>query len=309
MRSVLQKVDEQNIAMIVTDCVYSPGKQNPDASEFLTTQQTGLKNIFVRKLDQQPVCFLMFQLKSEFRGSYFDRFNTPHTLNGDLRPYYIMIAATPDHLAAIDREKLFDQVKWHIENELVFEPVLAGQEADVKLTRDRLIGTCEMDNTVKPRTIRNAAISENDKDEKQFAFCAAFSFKSVFAPLHYVIDTANYIVSNQEYSFTIQPFDSIKNKLQYQGFQYGMRLSTNKLVEDQLNIQLRSRVPPWVFQCTSSDDTGIIQDEAEKNKTFGLEYFVGGIYDAYCMHNNRLGNSANPYYVLGQFTISIKTEK
>lgn len=309
MARVLQQVDERNMAMVVTDCVYSPGKTQPDALGYLGGQQTGLMNVFYRKLNQQPICFLMFQLQSEFHGSYYDRLNMPHKLNGDLRPYYIMIAATRDQLAALYGEKLFDKVNWEIQHQLVFEPVFGNKEADIKIVRLELVGECEIDNTVKPHKINNATISEGNKEEKRFSFYTAVSFKHLFASQEYIMDTLNYIVSNPAYSLTVQPVEMIKNEQQFQGFQYGMRLSTTHLATEELNVQLRSRIPPWVFGSSSADDRNIDQDAQEKTKTFGLEYFVRGIYDAYCMYNNRSGNSTNAYYVLGQFTISIHKEK
>lgn len=306
---VINKVDEHNISVLITDCVYSPGKNEPDASAFLKNQQTGLKRTFSEKLDEQPVCFLMFQLQSKFSGKYFDRFNTPHVLNGDLRPYYIMVTATPDQLAALYRENQFAQVNWKVENQLVFQPMLSGPEADVRLTSADKIGSFTNDNAVTPRIIRDAAVSEDTKNEGQFSFLVGVNFKNLFVSQAYILDTANYIINNPSYALTIEPFDQNKSSPQLQGYKYGMQLSTKNLTEEDLTVRLKSRVPQWVLDHNSIEDTNIDQDDTEKTKTFGLEYFVGGIHDAYCMHNNSAYSAADPYYVLGQFTISIKTDK
>jgi len=49
-----------------------------------------------------------------------------------------------------------------------------------------------------------------------------------------------------------------------------------------LKIKVLGKIPSWVVQSSSLDDTKIeLNQDNEKSKTFGLEYLIDGIKKAY----------------------------
>ncbi|MGL5889438.1 MAG: hypothetical protein ACRC3B_06110, partial [Bacteroidia bacterium] len=97
METALNSVDETHAALLITDAVFSPGKKNPDAAEYLTNQKVRLKGMFQSRLMQQkrPVSVLFLRLESEFTGTYYDRYNDKHELKACIRPYYLVFIASP----------------------------------------------------------------------------------------------------------------------------------------------------------------------------------------------------------------------
>ena len=57
-------------------------------------------------------------------------------------------------------------------------------------------------------------------------------------------------------------------------------LKNDKAIKN-LNVSFRNKVPEWIYDSSSTDDTKIDSDPKEQNKTFGFKYLVEGINDAY----------------------------
>jgi hypothetical protein len=73
-----------------------------------------------------------------------------------------------------------------------------------------------------------------------------------------------------------------------------LKLQTSELREEVLKIDLVGKTPSWVLNSTSIDDSNILNDNSEQQKTFGLQYLIEGVSDAfYPKSNSNTINSIN----------------
>jgi hypothetical protein len=48
-----------------------------------------------------------------------------------------------------------------------------------------------------------------------------------------------------------------------------------------LEIKVVSQTPSWVFNSSSIDDSNILNEISQQQKTFGLQYLIEGVSDAF----------------------------
>ena len=77
---MLKNVNEDNAAVLISDFVFSPGK-NANAQDYLNSQGIGIKIDFAEKLESFELSAVVIQLKSAFDGFYYDKTDKPVYLN------------------------------------------------------------------------------------------------------------------------------------------------------------------------------------------------------------------------------------
>jgi len=66
--TILEKTDENQISILVTDGIFSPG-QGKDAEQYLNNQQTSIKRRFAQYLEKNKnAAVIVYQLSSNFNG-------------------------------------------------------------------------------------------------------------------------------------------------------------------------------------------------------------------------------------------------
>ena len=96
---MLKTVDDQNAAVLISDFVFSPGK-NVNAQDYLNNQGVGIKIDFAEKIKKFDLSAVIIQLESNFEGTYYDKTNKPIPFKGK-RPYYIWIFGSNRRLLKI----------------------------------------------------------------------------------------------------------------------------------------------------------------------------------------------------------------
>ena len=104
-------------------------------------------------------------------------------------------------------------------------------------------------------------------------------------------NAANYETSNQNYRVTqIVPIEGNHAGISPNDKDAIQKINATHLIcvacqgplsPINLQIKIKNTLPAWVHDNSSVDDTGIGTDLEEQNRTFGLEYFVKGMFDAY----------------------------
>ena len=75
---------------------------------------------------------------------------------------------------------------------------------------------------------------------------------------------------------------SKKNDPSLSSYSHIINLNTSSVRNEMLKVRVLGKTPNWVVQSTSIDDTMIERNQDdEKSKTFGLQYLIGGIKNAY----------------------------
>jgi hypothetical protein len=294
LQTVVEKVDDQNAAILVSDFVFSPGK-NTDASDYLNNQQVGININFVEKMKKFDLAAIVIQLQSNFEGNYYDKTNQPIPLKSK-RPYYIWFFGNRAHVKTILDKKIFDTVKGSYLNRIVFTPVKEAVPLDYKILLRPRIGDFKLEEGAKGG-ITDAAVSQDNKDRGLFGFNIAVNFSDSMQDANYFSDAANYRLSNSKYSLMVEPMTDAGNPAT-KGFTHLLKLQTNELRDETLKIDVIGKIPSWVENSTSTDDASIGTNDAEKQKTFGLKYLIEGISDAFYPRSSE--------NILNTISISIK---
>lgn len=277
INTVLTTVNEKNAAVLISDFVFSPGS-GVDAQEYLNNQGVGIKIDFAEKIKEFDLAAVIIQLESNFEGAYYDKTNKSIPFNGK-RPYYIWIFGSNQQISGILDKKILDNIKGGYLNRLVLESEKEQSQPNYKILSSPKIGDfsrTELNNKV----IADASPSKNNDNNGFFGFYLAVDFSNGIQDPSYFLDTTNYVLSNPSYQLEVEPISN-KNDPSLSGFTHLIKLKTTDLRNETLEIQLVGQIPNWVFNSSSIDDSNILNDISEQQKTFGLQYLIEGVSDAF----------------------------
>ena len=102
-------------------------------------------------------------------------------------------------------------------------------------------------------------------------------------------DLNNYSISHGNYQIVdVKPIDvdyinnpNDKALIKSKGFTHMIVVKSTGLPINDCTLNIKMEMPKWVSTDSSIDDRRIDTDESEQLKTFGIEYFIGGIFEAY----------------------------
>jgi hypothetical protein len=282
LSTVLKTVDNKNAAVLISDFVFSPGK-HADAQDYLNNQGVGIKIDFAEKLKEFDLSAVVIQLQSNFDGLYYDKTDRPISFKGK-RPYYVWIFGNTEQISSILNKKILDNIKGGYSNRLVLQSVNGISEPNNKILYSPKIGSFDA-KQLNNKIISDAEASTNNQNKGLFGFNVAVDFSSSLQDANYFLDTANYVLSNTKYKLKVETITD-KNDASLSGFTHILKLQTNDLRDEVLKIDIVGKTPSWVFNSTSIDDSNILNDSSEQQKTFGLKYLIEGISDAFYPKSN-----------------------
>ncbi|MDB5086685.1 MAG: hypothetical protein JWR09_679, partial [Mucilaginibacter sp.] len=273
LQQVLDSTDDRHVNLLVSDFVFSPGKgQNAIAS--LQQQSTGIKIAFGQKIEKFDLAIEVVQLHSNFSGKYFDENDKPIVLSAD-RPYYMWLIGSKEQINIIRKNGVLNNINGGVDNTLVFykqtSPLLHGH----KITFSHKTGDFELPdgasgniNAAKPNDVYNS-----------FGFNLLVDYSKDIEDLSFFDDTNNYS-HDGNYKLTISRLND-KTDPASSGFTHCLHLSTNNLQEQELHVFTQSKIPKWVAVSNSLDDRNIKNEPSQMSRTFGLQYLIEGLYDAF----------------------------
>ena len=294
INTVLKTVDDQNAAVLISDFVFSPGK-NVNAQDYLNNQGVGIKIDFAEKIKKFDLSAVIIQLESNFEGTYYDKTNKPIPFKGK-RPYYIWIFGSNRQISKILDKKILDNIKGGYLNRLVLQSEKEESQPNYKILSSPKIGDfsrTELNNKI----IADASLSKNNQNKGFFGFNLAVDFSNSIQDPSYFLDTTNYVLSNASYQLVVEPISN-KNDPSLSGFTHLVKLKTTDLRNETLEIQVVGKTPNWVYNSSSIDDSNILNETSEQQKTFGLQYLIEGVSDAFYPKS-----SSN---AISTFTVTIK---
>jgi hypothetical protein len=291
LRDVLGRVDGRNVAILISDFVFSPGK-GMDATEYLEQQQVGIRIDIAQKKDSFDLAIAVIQLESGFNGVYYDRNNSSNAMNGN-RPYYVWVIGSEEQLREVLSSVLVDRLKGKTgyKNMVIF-----------KSSRESMVPTHGVQHAMWKEGTFNRDVSngitgaEWDKDTRHFGFSMAVDLSDTWQEESYMADTENYRVRNPRYG--VRGVSAISNDDPLYGkYTHVLELRTVETEplrpDEAVRIELMASMPKWVRDHTSLDDSKIADDPLEMGKTFGLWYLMEGVYGAFYPDTNRPLTSIN----------------
>jgi hypothetical protein len=282
LKTVLTKVNNKNAAVLISDFVFSPGK-NANSQEYLNNQGVGIKIDFAEKLKVYDLSVAIIQLQSNFDGFYYDKNNKPISFNGR-RPYYIWVFGSTQQISSILNKKILDNIKGGYSNRFVLHAIKGTSELNYRIEYSPKIGNFSAKQLNK-KVITEAVASKEHQNKGLFGFNVALDASSCLQDLKFFSDTGNYAISNNKYRLQIELIKD-KNNPSLSNYTHLLKLQTSELREETLKIDIVGKTPGWVLSSTSTDDSYMSNDTNEQQKTFGLKYLVEGVTDAFYPKSN-----------------------
>lgn len=265
-----QKPEEINI--LVSDCVFSPGR-GKNANEYLVNQQIGIKGHIANKLKENPnFAVIVYQLNSNFDGTYYNCFDQGTKINNQ-RPFYILIFGDKDRLHMLTDKVSVSKIKgsgvkhsYYISNSTV--------KPDYGILVMPKIGSFQPDPR-NPKTGIVKAKVDKRNPTKPFSVSVGANFSSLLLEDEYICNVDNYTISNKSYELSIG-----KSKNPAYTHTLTLSLTSPIISKGKIDITLRKLNSSWAEEMTDEDGKDIMVPGAME-KTFGLKYLIDGIYDAY----------------------------
>jgi hypothetical protein len=116
-------------------------------------------------------------------------------------------------------------------------------------------------------------------DEATFEFTVNANFRDNLQNIEYFSDPAIYEVDNPNYKLSVKPIDDFDLK---KSFSHQLKFTTTKLKSGSVNLTINKfKAPSWVKNISSSNDSNILRDTLEQNKTYGFNYLIEGMRDGF----------------------------
>jgi hypothetical protein len=286
IKRCISKVNAKNMSVFISDCIYSPGKSRPDAKLYLSEQKQGIYLNFATEIRDRNsnLSVIILHLKGGFKGTYYDRLNNKIVFDNLIeRPFYIWFIGTKTQIEKVVQSKLLEELDGSYINKTIFQPAI-NEVVRYKIMSNPLHGTFDRKNLVN-NVIEKPTKSKGNQNLGLFGFTIAVDFSKGIQDASYYLDTSNYNVSNGTYKLVIEEIKD-KSNPNLSGFTHLLKLQTNEIREEVLKIELIGKAPSWIYDYTSDDDSRILIDKSEQQKTFGLKYLVEGVSEAFYPKSN-----------------------
>jgi hypothetical protein len=284
-KSILAETGKNDVAILITDGIFSPGK-GKDARNYLINQQIGIKNTMAEYLKGLPnTAVTVYQLSSNFNGKHFNREDNPTNIINEPRPYYIWIVGDVKNIASL--KSLIPETTFKgsgIQHSFTLLPSLEVKINYGILSNPRH-GSFEREANSPKTSIYNIEKESTGMHKGNFMFTIGMDL-SLFS----VLLGDEYLMNTESYARMInkKPDNDYFIEMEYHksaDYTHNMKLTTDKISVGELEIVLRNNLPDWVSEINDDEGLDIYKDNAI-NKTFGIKYLVGGIYEAYQMRGN-----------------------
>lgn len=296
------KNTKTNIAILVSDCVYSLGKNN-DTQGTLNIEKNRVMQHFVEKLYDSTLATICLKLNSRFTGTYYNKNDKPSQIENINRPYYIWFMGpkewVEDFYTTIHPETDLKGYK----SSFVLFPNAAEKEPFFTILKETgKVGRFKSDRESRDFVRSIKSISYEDD---VFQFSVAVDLKGIPVDSSYITDNRNFKLTD---GFTLVGIEKLnRNSIAPRDWKsveqttathlLTIRTSSQVRIQD-LSISLLRQIPAWVKGTSSEDDTNILTG-LESAKTFGLQYLIDGVNEAYKKH------SQSKYPSFFTFTINI----
>ena len=284
---VLSQTSKDTLSVFISDCIYSiDAKKNTQGS--LAFQQAGTLDAFLKKLrnsKENNFTTAVYKFMSGFEGSYYSYDNSSTYINSQ-RPYYIWLLGERGII-----ESFLEVVK--VENQVGFQNsyFLSDFEQEqpyfTVLQETNKIGKFRKTDK-KSKVIKSIKLDGLDNGVLQFAIAVDLKNIEEFVDESYLTNPNNYSVPD---GFKVQSIDQVNiNKMHKNDFKRVTPPETEtathfvtvsydpKYALQDLKLELTNKLPAWIQETNTMDDRDIT---LHLNKTFGFEYLIKGVADAY----------------------------
>lgn len=286
-KQILNKTSNTNISILLSDCIYSIGGKNTE--ELLGQAKTLSKDAFLNKSKEGiQLSTTVVKLNSLFTGTYWDKSNIPISIFNKYRPYYICIIGENDLIDDFNSKIPFDKetIKGFENKSIITSKDYSTDYYYSVLTSTYANGRFKpikgLSNSTYVGGIENVKI--NNRSNEPFSFAIALDLKNLPVEETYLTDTSNYEIS--EGNFKIERVEKIEKKnigapdwvrIESSGATHLVVLKARSVALSDVTISIKRQLPKWIKETVPKDG----EPEYMEGKSFGFEYLVKGIEEAY----------------------------
>lgn len=293
LTNILDNTNKNDVSIFLSDCIYSL-EANKDTDGGLEFQKNLTKGAFLEKSKQFNLSTIILKMNSRFDGKYWDKNNKFQKLQNSTRPYYIWIMGRNDLIKEFSNKINFSSLKG-FQNSFSLKTSKDDNSIFYTILREtNKIGRFKQSD--RSAKIINS-ITDIDYQNGEFQFSILVDLSGISVDSVYLVNSENYSVTN---GFTIKTIEKVSDKkitprdMVTVKNTTGTHLITVSVNENEplknLEIELINKIPNWVKQSNTFDDTNI---NTKLDKTFGLLHLIEGVSEAYQIQNN---NQLTPYY-------------
>ena len=290
VKNVLDSVDENNSAVLISDFIYSLPSTNGVTTSLLYGCQNLTMSAFLEKTRDLPqgvsLATNLVQLYSNFNGHYWhwEKPTGNHYVNLNCaRPYYLCVLGTDCNVKDFNKSIDIISLQGYRNQFTISNKDMSNAAFSVFDTKYK-VGSYRHVNDSAIHCITRA--SKNSKGDFELGIGIDLSDFSMSESDK--LDIANYTINRGNYEIkqvglidtTTLPNPTDKILVRNNNLTHAIILRSTGYPND-ISISIKRKLPSWVSNASSVDDRCIASDTNEQNKTFGLSYFVSGISDAY----------------------------
>ncbi len=278
---VLEKTEKDTISILFSDFVYSI--KGTDVSSQVANAKNATMGAFMNAIKKDPnFATIILQCSSQFQGKYYDRNDQPISYTG-IRPYYIFIMGSYEHLKYIDQKLELNNSNTGIPG-LRNKYLLSSKTWQLnENTVQALTTSYTNSHLIKPeRDGYNIDFFKFDKNLESWEFAYALGIKNLFVEPSYLTDKNNYEVEPKDVLLMKSEFTkdqaAINEVTQFTSplvLQFGLNQSSQT---PNLKVRLLNRIPSWVAAANISDDLGAVPSPSQ---TFAIGSLIEGVYEAF----------------------------
>lgn len=271
---VLEQGNDSVVSILISDFIFSPGTQNnPEA--YLGEQQVKIKRAFENYLNNNSnLAVIVYQLYSNFKGTYYDYLNTPHGDYEGRRPYYIWVIGHPIKVAemrvAIPENKFLHKVEnfWSITS------------LSPNIENYAILPNPKKGDFIRQNKSEMKRMKKDVQGEFLFTVGADFGVLDLLLGNDYLLDTDHYarIINKQtadDWYITVSP-----NTIPKSPATHNISLFTKgTLPQGDFELAICRKKPKWADEYSDMDDRELI--DSNQMKTYGLHFVFDGIVQAY----------------------------
>ncbi|GHT21180.1 hypothetical protein AGMMS4957_09590 [Bacteroidia bacterium] len=298
--SILANSRNNQLSILVSDMIYSTKDMKNVNPQKTFNEAKGLTSAIFKPYILEKSA-LIIRMDADFHGNYYS-YDSPSGgkhYSGN-RPYYFFVVGDNNVIeriysdAAYRSFSKFETLKG-FEHLYCFAPNGSGTISYYSI----LPSYTSNRGTFKPardgRDVQNQirAISDivADRASEKFQFAVAIDLSKIIVEEAYKTNPDNYKIQSLD-NFTIESITAVSsaditpnNKRYMDKASHIMLLKTDKVKQEQkITVSLLNKFPEWIVQSSSDDDRNTSAPDFATT-TFGFQYLMQGIYDAYYSSN------------------------
>jgi hypothetical protein len=281
LKMILDNTNQDNISILVSDCIYSLDKKK-ETEGALEFEKSLTKGAFLEKSKQFDFATIVLKMKSKFSGNYWNKDNGSIYLNAVERPYYIWIIGSNEHINEFSKKINIKSLNGFENSYFLSNFTKEKQPYYTVLKETNKIGSFKQ----ADRNVKDVkSINGVEFDGGTLQFSIAVDLSNIPVDASYLTTPKNYVAPE---GFTVKSIEKIdRNKLSQRDFvtvekspatHFITVSTTNKYTVQDLKLELSNKIPEWVEKSNSMNDTDV---KNELEKTFGLSYLIQGVSEAY----------------------------